>query len=238
MKTLAIDTSNQTMAVAVVDDQQILGQVQTMEIKNHSATLMPAISNLMASLSLKPTDLKRIVVAQGPGSYTGLRIGVTTAKTLAKTLNTELVGVSSLAAIAANCVGISKLIVPLFDARRQNVYAGGYRWEKNRLQNVLPDRHVSLADLLNEVKGQEVYFVGADSAKFMETIQTSFPQGQRNMLPLWDYPSGITLAAMAAEKTPESSVDDFLPHYLKRVEAEEKWLETHTPGAENYVEKI
>lgn len=105
MKILAIDTSNQTMAVAVTDDNRLLGQLQTTVNKNHSKTLMPAIETLMKELELTPQELDRIVVAQGPGSYTGLRIGVTTAKTLANTLKTELVGISSLKTIAGNCYG-------------------------------------------------------------------------------------------------------------------------------------
>ncbi len=128
MKTLAIDTSNQTLAVAVVDGQEVLGQSQTMAIKNHSTALMPAIDGLMQAVGMAPKELEQIVVAKGPGSYTGLRIGVTTAKTLAQTLNIPLIGVSSLKAVAANCVGVSQVIVPLFDARRQNVYAGAYQW--------------------------------------------------------------------------------------------------------------
>ena len=95
-----------------------------------------------------PQQLERIAVAQGPGSYTGLRIGVTTAKTLADTLHIPLVGVSSLKNIAANCVGVLKVIVPLFDARRNNVYAGGYRWQEG-LQSVIPDQHVALPTLLH-----------------------------------------------------------------------------------------
>lgn len=80
---------------------------------------MPAIDYLMSQLNLAPTAIDRFVVAEGPGSYTGLRLGVTTAKTLAYTLKKELVGISSLQTLAANCVGQTGLVVPLFDARRK-----------------------------------------------------------------------------------------------------------------------
>ena len=85
---------------------------------------MPAIDFLMSSLDLTPKDLDRIVVAEGPGSYTGLRIAVATAKTLAHTLNIELVGISSLLALVPRQQ--EGLVVPLMDARRNNVYAGFY----------------------------------------------------------------------------------------------------------------
>ena len=74
---------------------------------------MPAIDYLMSQLNLAPTAIDRFVVAEGPGSYTGLRLGVTTAKTLAYTLKKELVGISSLQTLVANCVGQTGLVVPL-----------------------------------------------------------------------------------------------------------------------------
>ncbi|MBT1022459.1 tRNA (adenosine(37)-N6)-threonylcarbamoyltransferase complex dimerization subunit type 1 TsaB, partial [Enterococcus faecium] len=106
MITLGIDTANQTLAIGVVEDEQILGQIQTNIKRNHSVTLMPAIDQLFADLQISPKDIDRIAVSDGPGSYTGLRIGVTTAKTIAYTLDKELVGVSSLKTIAANCIGV------------------------------------------------------------------------------------------------------------------------------------
>jgi tRNA threonylcarbamoyladenosine biosynthesis protein TsaB len=240
MKTLAIDTSNQTLAIAVVDGQNILGQSQTMAIKNHSSALMPAIDALMQAIGLVPQDLERIAVAKGPGSYTGLRIGVTTAKTLADTLRIPLVGISSLKTIAANCIGSNQLIIPLFDARRNNVYAGGYLWQEGKLQQVIPDQHVSLPVLLNQLKEssyKEVLFVGADTAKFAEQIVAELPVAQVNQQSLWNYPNGVALAELSEEAEPVA-VHEFVPEYLKLVEAEEKWLASHTPGAETYVEKI
>ena len=158
MKLLAIDTSNQTLAVAVLEENKVLAHFQLNRKMNHSLTLMPAIETVMEAAGLKPTDLDRIVVAKGPGSYTGIRIAVTTAKTLAETLKIELATVSSLAVIAGN-TRINKLIVPLMDARRNNVYAGVYRWENKQLVNVIADQHIPLADLLNKIK-EPALFIG------------------------------------------------------------------------------
>lgn len=241
MKTLAIDTSNQTLAVAVVDGQEVLGQSQTMAIKNHSTALMPAIDGLMQAVGMAPKELEQIVVAKGPGSYTGLRIGVTTAKTLAQTLNIPLIGVSSLKAVAANCVGVSQVIVPLFDARRQNVYAGAYQWHNGTLETRIKDQHISLSELLTQLKavdGQEVLFVGADTIKFKDMIEAELPTAHINQVLLWNYPNGVVLAAIAKEEAPVASIHDFVPDYLKLVEAEEKWLASHEPGVDAYVEKI
>ena len=241
MKTLAIDTSNQTLAVAVVDGQEVLGQSQTMAIKNHSTALMPAIDGLMQAVGMAPKELEQIVVAKGPGSYTGLRIGVTTAKTLAQTLNIPLIGVSSLKAVAANCVGVSQVIVPLFDARRQNVYAGAYQWHNGTLETRIKDQHISLSELLIQLKavdGQEVLFVGADTVKFKDMIEAELPTAHINQVSFWNYPNGVVLAAIAKEEAPVASIHDFVPDYIKLVEAEEKWLASHEPGVDAYVEKI
>ena len=239
MNVLAIDTSNQAMTVAVINEQKLLGQLQTTVNKNHSQTLMPAIQTLMSDLVMQPKALNRIVVAQGPGSYTGLRIGVTTAKTLADTLNIELVGVSSLKVLAANCVNQAGWIVPIFDARRKNVYAGAYEWQAGQLVNVLSDQHIALPDLLKKLQGKPVYFVGEDVHKFVADIHEVLPEAQINPVLNWDYPNGATLAVLGLAETPVD-IHGFLPEYLKRVEAEEKWLETqgHVVKEESYVEKI
>ena len=132
---------------------------------------MPAIDFLMNSLDMKPTDLDRIAVAQGPGSYTGLRIAVATAKTLAHTLKIELVGVSSLLALVPEQV--EGLVIPIVDARRNNVYAGFYQSG----QAVRPEAHLPLAEVL-EIAGaanQSVTFVGETTA-FVEQIKDALPQ--------------------------------------------------------------
>ena len=128
MKVLAFDTSSKALSLAILEDKQVLAETTINIKKNHSITLMPAIDFLMASLDWAPKDLDRIVVAEGPGSYTGLRIAVATAKTLAHTLNIELVGMSSLLALVP-CQQ-EGLFVPLMDARRNNVYAGNLLFAK------------------------------------------------------------------------------------------------------------
>ena len=125
MKILAFDSSNEPLSVAVVDQEKILTE-QTLNIKrNHSIQLMPAIEEALRQAQLTLADIDRIAVAAGPGSYTGLRIAATVAKSLAWAQDIELVGISSLKVLAANSYPEKDgLIVPLFDARRQNIYTG------------------------------------------------------------------------------------------------------------------
>ena len=223
VRILAIDTSNQTLSIAVCENQKILGSYTATVKRNHSLTLMPAIDYLMSQLNLAPTAIDRFVVAEGPGSYTGLRLGVTTAKTLAYTLKKELVGISSLQTLAANCVGQTGLVVPLFDARRKNVYAGAYRFVDGVWQNELPDQHISLRELLEQ---------------FTEEIAQIIPHGEICDVPQWQIPNAAVLAALGSVAEPVENVHGFLPAYLKKVEAEENWLKTHTPNGESYVEKL
>ena len=227
MKVLAFDTSSKALSLAILEDKQVLAETTINIKKNHSITLMPAIDFLMASLDWTPKDLDRIVVAEGPGSYTGLRIAVATAKTLAHTLNIELVGMSSLLALVPRQQ--EGLLVPLMDARRNNVYAGFYENAKP----VMPEAHLSFAEVLEQVKdAEQVTFVG-EVESFVEQIQEHLPQA--------DYqetlPNAANLALWSWDKEADS-LHDFVPNYLKRVEAEENWLKNHTESGESYIKRL
>ena len=227
MKVLAFDTSSKALSLAILEDKQVLAETTINIKKNHSITLMPAIDFLMASLDLTPKDLDRIVVAEGPGSYTGLRIAVATAKTLAHTLNIELVGMSSLLALVPSQQ--EGLVVPLMDARRNNVYAGFYENENP----VLPEAHLSFAEVLEQVKdAEQVTFVG-EVGVFAEQIQERLPQANYQET----LPNAANLALWAWDKEVDS-LHDFVPNYLKRVEAEENWLKNHTESGESYIKRL
>lgn len=227
MKVLAFDTSSKALSLAILEDKQVLAETTINIKKNHSITLMPAIDFLMASLDWTPKDLDRIVVAEGPGSYTGLRIAVATAKTLAHTLNIELVGMSSLLALVPRQQ--EGLLVPLMDARRNNVYAGFYENAKP----VMPEAHLSFAEVLEKVKdADQVTFVG-EVRSFVEQIQEHLPQANYQET----LPNAANLALWAWDKKADS-LHDFVPNYLKRVEAEENWLKNHTESGESYIKRL
>ena len=227
MKVLAFDTSSKALSLAILEDKQVLAETTINIKKNHSITLMPAIDFLMARLDWTPKDLDRIVVAEGPGSYTGLRIAVATAKTLAHTLNIELVGMSSLLSLVPHQQ--EGLLVPLMDARRNNVYAGFYENAKP----VMPEAHLSFAGVLEKVKdADQVTFVG-EVAPFVEQIQEQLPQASYQET----LPNAANLALWAWDKKADS-LHDFVPNYLKRVEAEENWLKKHTESGESYIKRL
>lgn len=227
MKVLAFDTSSKALSVALLEEENRLAELTLTIKKNHSITLMPTIEFLMASIDWKPTDLDRIVVAEGPGSYTGLRIAVATAKTLAQTLKIDLVGVSSLLALVPE--EVEGLAIPVMDARRNHVYAGFYQED----QLVYPEGHLSFEAVLERAKGAEkVTFLGEVEA-FREQIQEALPNAQM----VETLPDAVRIGRLGLTKE-AVSVHGFVPNYLKRVEAEENWLKDHQESGQSYIKRL
>lgn len=220
MKVLAFDTSAIATSVAIVDDGKLLAEILLNTSLNHSVTLMPTIDFLMAQVGLKPKDLDRIAVSQGPGSYTGLRIAVTAAKTLAWTLKIDLVGLSSLEAIAAR-VKENTVVIPLMNARRGMVYAGAYRSG----QSLIEDQHIELSKFLPTLSSYDNLIFTGDAEMFVEEIHLVFLDAKIIMDAPENLPSAFDLARIASHREPAENIHDFNPIYLKKVEAEEKWEE-------------
>ncbi|MGW8460616.1 tRNA (adenosine(37)-N6)-threonylcarbamoyltransferase complex dimerization subunit type 1 TsaB [Bacillus atrophaeus] len=227
MTILAIDTSNYTLGIALVQETKVVAEYITYLKKNHSVRAMPAVHALLNDCDLKPEDISKVVVAKGPGSYTGVRIGVTLAKTLAWSLNVPISSVSSLEALAANGRYFNGLISPLFDARRGQVYTGLYEYNDGLLHPVLPDRNVLLTEWLGMLKekGQQVLFLGHDTAIHDQTIQDILAHQAVMGDTVLHNPRPSELAYLGAEKEAED-VHQLVPDYLRLAEAEAKWIES------------
>ncbi|MFL6555884.1 MAG: tRNA (adenosine(37)-N6)-threonylcarbamoyltransferase complex dimerization subunit type 1 TsaB [Bacillus sp. (in: firmicutes)] len=227
MTILAIDTSNYTLGVALLEENQVLGEYITNLKKNHSVRIMPAIETLLKDCERVPADLTKIIVAKGPGSYTGVRIGVTIAKSLAWTLNIPLVGVSSLEILAS---GVSRYfdgyVSPIFDARRGQVYTGLYHYQNSHLLTAKEDRLVMLADWTETLKeaGKSVLFIGNDLPLHQATIEANLGS-QASFAAITEHnPRPSELALLGREK-PGEDIHSFVPNYIRLAEAEAKWLE-------------
>lgn len=224
MFVLAIDTSNTTLSVALVENNEILIEVVEATKNDHSKRLMPTIEALFKKVNRTPKELDLIAVAEGPGSYTGVRIGVTVAKTLAWTLNKPLVGVSSLEILARN-IKEDAYIIPLFDARRQTVFAGVYEGASSNV--VIPDGHYELQGLLDNLSKSEkkMYFLGNDVARYWDLIESVLGD---KVIKVEDEnlntPHASVLASLALEKTPVDNVHHFTPKYHRLPEAEMNWI--------------
>jgi tRNA threonylcarbamoyladenosine biosynthesis protein TsaB len=225
-KTLAIDTSSFVMGLAVTEGDRTLGEVTTNIKKNHSIRLMPAIDQLMGEVDVKPNELEKIVVANGPGSYTGVRIGVTTAKTLAWSLNIPVIGVSSIAVLAQTGRFFQGVISPIMDARRGQVYTGHYETKGIDVLEVMNDRLIMLEDwlvYLQELR-KPVLFVGQDVSMHEVMIREKLGDNAHFATGSMALPRPAELARLGRTLTADiDSVHSFVPNYLQLAEAEANW---------------
>lgn len=225
---LGIDTSNYPLSVAIVQDDRIVVEETTNLKLNHSIATMPTVEEVFRKAGLNPKDVDAIAVAEGPGSYTGIRIGVTVAKTLAWTLQKPLVGVSSIQSIAANSLRFNGIICPIMDARRGNVYSGAYRAIDGTLQAEVKDGHYSLDDLLTRLLefNEPVLFLGTDVSIHWEKIEQRFEALAVRGTLTEDLPRASSLIYMAAQqfKGEGENIHHFVPQYRRIAEAEANWL--------------
>ncbi|KAF0821543.1 tRNA (adenosine(37)-N6)-threonylcarbamoyltransferase complex dimerization subunit type 1 TsaB [Cytobacillus firmus] len=229
MKVLAIDTSNYPLGVALLDGDQVIGEYITNVKKNHSVRVMPAIDTLMKDCGVKPAELDKIVVAKGPGSYTGVRIGVTIAKTLAWTLNKPLVGVSSLEVYAASAGRyFNGVISPLFDARRGQIYTGLYQYREGQLVSLIKDQLLLSKDwaaMLSEHQ-ENVLFIGNDLPLHKDIFTELLKERAVFASPAEHNPRPAELALLGRDQEPED-VHSFVPNYIRIAEAEANWIKAN-----------
>ncbi len=228
MKVLAIDTSNLVMGISVLDEGKVLAEYITNLKKNHSIRVMPAIEEVLKETEVKPAELDRIVVAKGPGSYTGVRIGVTIAKTLAWTLKKDLVGISSLEVLAQSGKYFDGVTVPLFDARRTQLFTGLYgKDDSGEFQNLWEDRIILLSDWLEKLQtlDKKILFLGNDLPLHQDTIKKVL--GNQAVLgAVSDHnPRPSELGRIGMMREPDD-IHSFTPSYLQLAEAEVNWLKS------------
>ncbi|SOC41307.1 tRNA threonylcarbamoyladenosine biosynthesis protein TsaB [Salinicoccus kekensis] len=209
MKSLLIDTSDQVLSIAVTDEI-ILGEININIKRTHSETLMPYIAELLDMVKVEKNELEQIIVSNGPGSYTGIRIGVTVAKTLAVALNLPLYTVSSLFVMAASYRGV---VAPVIDARRGNVYGAIYELDGNSFDVIKEPEHMDFAAFNEEVKkyGAQIIMNTALKRNF-EAEVTHVMSRIGNVV---NY-KGALVPVDAHEVVPE---------YLRISEAEKNWME-------------
>lgn len=223
---LGIETANGPLSIAVVKEGKVVAEVVQHIKLTHSVGAMPAIEEVMTKAGVKAAEIDAIAVSEGPGSYTGVRIGVTLAKTLAWSLQKPLVGVSSLKVLAANARVSNNVVCALFDARRQNIYAGVY--EGLTQVPIIEDHHDHIDGLLTKLDAlkQPVLFVGADVALYFEKIQEVLGERAVRAPFTLDLPRASELIAIAeAQELPSvDAVHAFVPQYRRIAEAEANWI--------------
>ncbi|XIF20479.1 MAG: tRNA (adenosine(37)-N6)-threonylcarbamoyltransferase complex dimerization subunit type 1 TsaB [Acetilactobacillus jinshanensis] len=213
----------------MLEDHRVLSTMTTTVHRMHSKELLPIVKRLMNHSGLEPEDLTRVVVASGPGSYTGIRIACTMAKVLAFGLGIDLVSVSSLKTLALNLsANEGALVNPVFDARNENMYTGLYRIKNHVPVSVIRDQHIPLVNWLNELKKIKEPIIGIGDADHFKKAyqkalgqQISFPVGLDNL------PQAGELGRYGETQQPVKDVNAFLPHYLRLTPVQARWLKKH-----------
>ena len=162
MKILALDSSGLVASAAVMEDDILLAEYTVNYKKTHSQTLLPMLDAIVSMVELDLNTIDAIALAAGPGSFTGLRIGAATAKGLGLALDKPIVAVPTVDALAYNLYDTDKLICPMMDARRQQVYTGIFAFENHRLKVLREQMPEAVTDLAGQVNdyGREVIFLG------------------------------------------------------------------------------
>ncbi|MDT9723843.1 tRNA (adenosine(37)-N6)-threonylcarbamoyltransferase complex dimerization subunit type 1 TsaB [Xylanibacillus composti] len=252
---LALDTSTALLSTAILVDGEVVAERHSAAERNHSIRLVPAIEELLAEAGMTAADLDGIAVGSGPGSYTGVRIAVTVAKTLAWSLQLPLVSVSTLAALAlggkqnyARGQGAPVWVAPILDARRENVYTGLYAlWDgAANMQNMSGDRNRQLQQWLDELIGAaiageldgtvverpaEILVVG-ETGRFTAQLQAAEERARQGGISFGWQESQIDAAYIGAiglvREWDAEEVHDVVPNYTQLAEAEAKLLAKRT----------
>ena len=162
MKILAIESSGLVASVAIVTEDAMLAEYTINHKKTHSQTLLPMLAEMARMVGIDMKEIDAIAVAAGPGSFTGLRIGSATAKGLGLALDKPIIPIPTLEGLAYNLFGTDKMICPMMDARRNQVYTGLYEFRNSELSAIKEQTAVSVAEIIDEVNslGRSVIFVG------------------------------------------------------------------------------
>ena len=220
MLILAFESSAKPASAALVKGGQLLSQYMQCSALTHSRTLLPMAEDMLKNAELRLSDVDLIAVAHGPGSFTGIRIGVSTVKGLAWAAEKPCVGVSTLEAMAWHGLAVGGYICPVMDARRSQVYNALFKIENGRPVRMTEDRPIALEELAKEVTalGAPVFLIGDGAALCFEYFTAhgvSCVMAPDNLR--WQDAWGVAMAA--ADKTP-GNADELLPVYLRLSQAE------------------
>jgi len=191
---LAIETTGKHASVALIDEQGRIHEVDSDATFNHLRSLIPMTDRLLADGGIAPGDLACVAVSIGPGSFTGIRIGVSTARALSQALDIPVTGVSSLRAFAYNAPDYDGLICPVFDARRGQVYGGAFRWRRGAIEEAVTPAAIEdvvapgayeleaflalVASAAANGKPQGVMFFGDGTETYRQEIESRFARDE------------------------------------------------------------
>ena len=225
MKILGMDSSGLVASVAIVENDILVAEYTVNHKKTHSQTLLPMLEEVakMAELDLESIDA--IAVAAGPGSFTGLRIGVATVKALGLALDKPVVSVPTCHGLAFNIWGTDKLVCPILDARRNQVYTGVYEFIDGKLQIVRDQDAMGIDELVEYLKtlNRKVVFVGDGIPVYGDYIRENMPDSCEFAPAGFNRQRASSVAAYGLKLFEEGkfeNADDHKPIYLRKSQAE------------------
>lgn len=231
MKILALDSSGLVASAAIVEDDRLLAEYTTDYKKTHSQTLLPMLNELKEMIELDLNTVDAIAVAAGPGSFTGLRIGSATAKGLGLALDKPLIEVPTLEGLAWNLWGTDKIVCPLMDARRNQVYTAAYEFRREGegflLCSVIEQAPADVAQMLEKLNalGRETVFLGDGVSVYWDLIR------ERCRIPYSVAPAGCNrqraaniaaLGAVYMQQGKTVTAAEHQPTYLRQSQAEQE----------------
>ena len=230
MKILAFDGTAKAATVAVSDDEKILGLYTVDNGLTQSELLLPMAENLLSSLKLSFSDIELFATSVGPGSFTGVRIGVSLVKGLAFGRNIPCVGVSTIEALAENLAGLKGIIVPCMDARRGQVYSATFKCDGKAVERLTDDRAISLSVLAEELRayeGENIYISGDGYGVAKKALNEAgiLLQETPELLILENATSVAKVAKRKFDKGEIMTDLDISPVYLRMPQAERERLE-------------
>ena len=225
MKILAIDSCSNVATAALVCDDVLIAQFSLNDKTTHSTKLLPQIEYMMQNAQTEFADIDLFAITTGPGSFTGQRIGVATAKALAHATGKPMVGVSALMAMAYNIKFTDYLICPIMDARREQVYTASFKWQDDELITIKEDRAMALDDLLEEID-ENVIFFGDGVPVFKEKIASKLGNKAHFAPANLMHINGGGVAEAAKSEYKKGNACDYaslVPTYLRLSQAEREY---------------
>ena len=227
MKILSIETSTRVGSVAIIEDKHLIAEYILNVVSTHSERLLPSIDQILKDSQLTVRDIEGFAVSLGPGSFTGLRIGISTVKGLALAAEKGVVGVPTLDVLAHNLMFTRLLVCPLLDARKGEVYTALYQGDgSGRLEKLTPDLAIKPEELLTRIK-EPVIFLGDGVEAYRDKLRS----GQDNCFfaPVYLHqPRASVLAKLGLEKFKQGHMfkeEEIQPLYCRLAEAEIAWKE-------------
>ncbi len=232
---LAIDTTGLVASCAIVDEHKTLAEFSTNFQKTHSQTIMPMIDNMLKFVGLSLSDMEYIACATGPGSFTGIRIGVATAKGLAFGAGKRIVPVSALDALAYNIFRSDCIIAPIMDARQNQVYSCFYQYDGDRLIRLCDYFACHIDECMQKVKiyDKEVLFLGDGTTPNLEKLKDN---GFNIAHPGCNMQRAASVGAYAIILAKEGGTlnpSEIIPYYLRLPQAERQLIENENSGKSN-----